>query len=168
MAMLEALLAALQGAFGQVGVSPLRERLMRMIEDRPGQHAMELCRNSGESWSTVQYHLSLLQKGEMVTSVEAGRTRRFFPPEMDERRVRLMAMLQDGRRLEVAQSILSEPGRRQVDICDEVGISRKTFRNAVGPLVEEGLLAERRGLRDNRYFPGEPLSELVHEAAELM
>lgn len=140
---------------------PLRRRLLDLIADQPGIHASELCRTAGEPWGTVQYHLSLLHKGEMVTSVEAGRERRFFPSEMDPRRAQLLALLHQGRRSQIASFIRDHPGSRQVDICDALDVSRKTFRSSVEPMVEEGLVHERRSLQDNRYFPQDGLVEIL-------
>jgi len=140
---------------------PLRRRLLDLIADSPGIHASELCRTAGEPWGTVQYHLTLLHKGEMVTSVEAGRERRFFPSAVDPRKARLLALLHQGRRTEIASFIRDHPGSRQVDICDALDVSRKTFRSSVEPMVEEGLVNERRSLQDNRYFPQEGLLEIL-------
>ena len=148
----------------------MRERLLAIIESRPGIHASELCRSAGEPWATVQYHLSLLHKGEMVTSVEAGRERHFFPAETDPMRARMLAMLLQGRRPEVARFIRDHPGSRQVDICDALELSRKTFRSSVAPLIEEGFVHERRGLQNHRYFAQgglEPLLEMAGDGAGL-
>jgi predicted transcriptional regulator len=163
------LLAAAQGLFGRVSgpellEQPMRRRLLQIIEERPGIHASELCRESGEPWGTVQYHLSLLHKGELVTTIEAGRERRFFPNQVDPARARLLAILHQGRRLEIASFIQGHPGARQVDICDALSLSRKTFRHAIEPLVEEGLVQERKGLSFNRYFPEEPLGSALEVA----
>lgn len=140
---------------------PVRRRLLSLIAQKPGIHASELCREAGEPWGTVQYHLSLLHRGEMVTSVEAGRERRFFPSEVDPARARLVAMLHQGRRGEIAAFIQEHPGSRQVDICNALDVSRKTFRSSVGPLVEEGLVLERKGLQSNRYFAQQPLAPIL-------
>ncbi len=140
---------------------PLRRRLLDMIAEQPGIHASQLCRSAGEPWGTVQYHLSLLHKGEMVTSVEAGRERRFFPSAVDPAKARLLALLHQGRRSEIAAFIRDHPGSRQVDICDALDVSRKTFRSSVEPMVEEGLVHERRSLQDNRYFPQDGLVEIL-------
>ena len=144
---------------------PLRRRLLDMIAEQPGIHASQLCRSAGEPWGTVQYHLSLLHKGEMVTSVEAGRERRFFPSEIDPRKARLLALLHQGRRSEIASFIRDHPGSRQVDICDALDVSRKTFRSSVEPMVEEGLVNERRSLQDNRYFAQDGLVEILGATA---
>lgn len=144
---------------------PMRRRLVDLIASRPGIHASELCREAGEPWGTVQYHLSLLHKGELVRAVEAGRERRFFPAGMDPARARLLALLNQGRRPEVAQYIRAHPGTRQVDVCDALDVSRKTFRHSVHPLVAENLIQEKRGLQNNRYFPLEPLGRLLDEAS---
>lgn len=143
--------------FGALGTTQVRNRLLALIRDKPGSHASELARSTGDPWSTVQYHLDLLSKGDMVTTIDAGRTKRFFPAGTDERKARLMAIMNEGRRQEIVELIRSEPGLRQVDLCKEIEVSRKTFRNAIGPLVDEGLVHERRTLQDNRYFPTDDL-----------
>lgn len=140
---------------------PMRRRLVDLIASRPGIHASELCREAGEPWGTVQYHLSLLHKGDLVRAVDAGRERRFFPSGMDPGRARLLALMNQGRRPEVAQFIRDHPGSRQVDVCDALDLSRKTFRNSVLPLVAENLIQEKRSLQNNRYFPLAGLSELI-------
>lgn len=147
-----------QALFGRVADDdwrdqPLRRRLLDLIESRPGIHASELCRTAGHPWGTVQYHLSLLHRSEMVTSVEAGRERHFFPTTVDPERARILAILNQGRRPEIAQYIKTHPGARQVDICGAIDVSRKTFRSSIVPLVASGLVHERRGLQENRYFP---------------
>jgi DNA-binding transcriptional ArsR family regulator len=142
---------------------PMRRRLLSLIESHPGIHASELCREAGEPWGTVQYHLSLLHKGDLVTAIDSGRERRFFPSETDPAKARLLALLTQGRRPEIAAYIRANPGARQVDVCDALGISRKTFRNSVLPMMKEGLVAEKRGLQSNRYFPLAGLEPLLAE-----
>jgi len=146
---------------------PLRRRLLDIIQSRPGIHASELCRAAEEPWGTVQYHLSLLHRGDMVTAIEAGRERHFFPSQVDPQHARLVAMMQQGRRHEIAAFIRDHPGARQVDICQAVDVSRKTFRSSIEPLMVEGLVHERRGLQNNRYFPQEPLNKLLDSEAPL-
>jgi predicted transcriptional regulator len=142
---------------------PMRRRLLALIETHPGIHASELCREAGEPWGTVQYHLSLLHKGELVHAIDAGRERRFFPSETDPAKARPLALLTQGRRPEIAAFIRANPGARQVDVCEALGISRKTFRNSVMPMMAEGLVAEKRGLQSNRYFPLAGLEPLLSQ-----
>lgn len=142
---------------------PMRRRLADLIARKPGIHASELCREAGEPWGTVQYHLSLLHKGDLVRAVEAGRERRFFPHSVDPGKARLLALMNQGRRPEVARFIRDHPGARQVDVCDALDVSRKTFRNSVLPLVAENLIQEKRGLQNNRYFPLAGLDALLAE-----
>jgi predicted transcriptional regulator len=144
---------------------PVRRRLLALIETSPGIHASQLCREAGEPWGTVQYHLALLHKGELVRAVAAGRERRFFPPGMEDGRMHLLALLNQGRRHEVASFIRDHPGTRQVDVCDALDLARKTFRRAISPLVGEGLVHEKRGLHSNRYFPQGGLDQLLGPAA---
>lgn len=131
---------------------PVRKRLFGIIRKEPGIHASEICRETGEAWGTVQYHLSLLQKSELVTSVDAGRERRFFPGGIEPEKARLLGLMQSGRRQDIVSWIRDNPGTRQVDVCNALAVSRKTFRSAVAPLMAAGLVQEQRGLQANRYF----------------
>ncbi len=140
---------------------PVRRRILDLIQLRPGIHASELCRESGEAWGTVQYHLALLDKGDLVTAVSAGRERRFFEGGIDPERAQIMGVLNQGRRQEIARFIQENPGSRQVDVCNAVSVSRKTFRASIAPLVDAGLVAEQKGLQTNRYFADDNLSELL-------
>lgn len=140
---------------------PVRARLLRLIEDRPGLHASSLCRESGQPWGTVQYHLSLLEKADLVSTVETGRERHFFPPGTDARRARLLAVLGHGRRADVATFVREHPGCRQVDICEGTQLSRKTFRQNMPELLAEGLVQERLGAQSNRYYPGPELETVL-------
>lgn len=143
---------------------PMRRRLVDLISRRPGMHASELCREAGEPWGTIQYHLSLLHKGELVQSFEAGRERRFFASGIDPNRARLLALLNHGHRPELSQYIRDHPGARQVDVCDALDITRKSFRQAVRPMIAENLVQQRRTLQDSRYYPLEGLHSLLAEA----
>ena len=156
--MWEALLSVVQAFFGRVQgrddllEQPLRRRIYGIIQRHPGIHASELCRESGEAWGTVQYHLQLLRKGDLVQSLEAGRERRFFPPDIDPEEAHVVSVLNQGRRHEIFDCIRENPGIRQVDVCNAVAVSRKTFRSSIRALVDEGLIQERKGLQTNRYF----------------
>lgn len=151
----------------RIAKQPVRQRLLGLIDQEPGIHASQLCREVGESWGTVQYHLGLLRKAQMVRSVSAGRERQFYPPSVQPEHVRMLALLRQGRREEIAHFIHANPGARQVDICRGLRVSRKTFRASIVPLMEEGLLRERKGLQTNRYFPGDALGGLLGEEAEV-
>lgn len=136
-----------------------------MIATHPGIHGSELSREAGEAWGTVQYHLSLLHKNELVHAMETGRERRYFLPGLEPARARLVALMNHGRRPEVAQFIRDNPGARQIDVCEALDLSRKTFRGAVQALVAEHLVQERRGLQSTRYFPLDGLSQLLSDTA---
>jgi predicted transcriptional regulator len=145
---------------------PVRRHLMGLIRRRPGIHASEICRESGEAWGTVQYHLSLLKTGELIQTVEAGRALRFFPQGEVDEVDRLTLIVGQGRRTDIAQYIRDNPGIRQVDVCNAVGVSRKTLRASVAVMMQAGLISERKGLQSNRYFPEAALETVLGPAGE--
>lgn len=146
---------------------PLRQRVMGLIRREPGIHASQICRETGQPWSTVQYHLRLLQQTEMVTSVDTGRERGFFPDDIDAEKANLVMLLREGRKEAIARLIQAQPGIRQVDICRAAPVSRKAFRRSVDSLIEAGLVAEHRGLQTNRYFPGAELRDLLDRPSSM-
>ncbi len=148
---------------GRIREQSTRRRLLGIIESNPGIHASELTREVDESWGTVQYHLGLLREADLVSTVEAGRERRFFPSDVDPTKARLLAIMTQGRRAEIADFIRNHPGARQVDICQALAVSRKTFRSSVSPMIEEGLLEEQRSLQSNRYFAGPTMVAFEHD-----
>jgi predicted transcriptional regulator len=141
---------------------PMRKQLVNLIKTHPGIHTSELAREVDQPWGTVHYHLRLLRQADLVSTVDAGRERRFFPLGMDDTKARLLSLLHQGRRPDIARYIREHPGSRQVDICDALEVSRKTFRSSVGPLVDEGLVREQRGLNSHRYFPAADLNLALH------
>lgn len=154
---------AISQVLGPLDEQPVRKKLLGLIRKSPGIHASELARGMDESWGTVQYHLNLLRKADMVQSVEAGRERRFFPDGVESSKIRMMTVLTQGRRSEIAEFIHANPGARQVDICKALDVSRKTFRSSIKPMVEEGLVQEQKGLQVNRYFAEESMAHALGE-----
>ncbi|MGB0653674.1 MAG: winged helix-turn-helix transcriptional regulator [Thermoplasmatota archaeon] len=145
---------------------PVRRRLVDLISDQPGIHASELCRQADESWGAVQYHLSLLDKADLIKSVSSGRERRFFRGGVEDGLARRLALVRQGRRQEIAEFIGANPGCRQVDVCKALGVSRKTFRAAINSLSDEGLVLERKGQRNNIYYPQAALQPVLGASGE--
>ncbi len=141
---------------------PVRRRLLDIISDQPGIHASELCRQADESWGSVQYHLSLLRRASLIKSVTSGRERRFFSSTLDNGLARRLALVRQGRRYEIADFIQQNPGCRQVDVCEALGVSRKTFRAAIDSLANEELVVERKGQRNNLYYPQQDLDPVLN------
>ncbi len=141
---------------------PVRRRLLDIISDQPGIHASELCRQADESWGSVQYHLSLLRRASLIKSVTSGRERRFFSSSLDSGLARRLALVRQGRRYEIADFIQQNPGCRQVDVCEALNVSRKTFRAAIDSLADEKLVVERKGQRNNLYYPQQDLDPVLN------
>ncbi len=158
----------LMAASDDLLAQPVRKRLFGIIKREPGIHASEICRESGEAWGTVQYHLSLLQQNDMVQSVEAGRERRFFPPDIQPEVARLLGLLHCDRRQGIVSWLREHPGARQVDVCNALSVSRKAFRSAVGPLVAEGLVQEQKGIQTNRYYVDEGVHGVVSPSPDVV
>lgn len=71
-----------------------------------------------------------------------------------------MAVLREGRTMEIVDAIISTPGAIQKDLTGRLGMSRKVLRGRLNLLRDLQLLDERPQARARRYFPTETLLRL--------
>lgn len=57
----------------------MRRRILNLVHEFPGLHLRELQRRAQTSAMLVEYHLNVLERLGLVTSLEEGGYRRFFP-----------------------------------------------------------------------------------------
>lgn len=162
---------ALAFAFGMVRYAPTRpERLplqkiraaiLDFLKRRPGASITEICRETGIAWGTAQHHLYLLRRAGLAASAPSGRTHRFFLPHIDERAQRVFGVLHNPGAQRLARRVVESPGLRQKDLCEQLGFTRKVFREHVNLLKDAGLVAEIMRPRVRLYVPLDGLRPLL-------
>lgn len=156
---------------GAVLVAPLYARLRRdevldhagrsLVYDRiradPGVSADRLAASVDFGWSTLAYHLRVLERTDLVVSVREGRHRRFFDRE-DGRfangRKLAVAVLKNEHTLAVGRAILDGPGVTQKALSERFHLSPSSVHWHVERLRNVGLLEKKRDGHHVRYFPG--------------
>lgn len=123
----------------------VRDQLVQAVRAEPGITPPELQRLTGAGWSTVVYHLSLLEKNKFVSSLIDGRHKRFFPTEdvaWNERGK--IAALKNLRTRELYELITNEPGVGPSDLAERVSLSRQAIYWHVERLERAGLVGRDR------------------------
>ncbi len=134
----------------------VRETMVSAIRADPGVTAPKLQTLTGAGWSTVVYHLGILERNKVVSSLLDGRHRRFFPVDTtnwsDRTRI---AMLKNARTKELYEAILGEPGVGFRELSHHVGISRPALYWHVDRLTKAGLVGQDKDGSKVRFYANE-------------
>lgn len=147
-----------------------RDGLLQLIREEPGISPPELHGRVGGGWSTVVYHLTVLEKNQLVSSLIDGRHKRFFPTEaIDWSRRGSLAALRNARTKALYQLIEEDPGAIQAHLARRLGVSVAATQWHLERLQRAELVGgERRG-RKVHYFPvgPQPAAPTPKEAVEV-
>ncbi|MGQ0537211.1 MAG: winged helix-turn-helix transcriptional regulator [Methanobacteriota archaeon] len=129
----------------------VREEILETIRARPGIYATELHDATSYGWGTVTYHLAVLEKNRLVTSVREGPRRRYFVAgAVDFRHREALALLNNATPRHLLRLLSERPGLIQREIGVELGLSPSTVNWHLSKLSAAGLVAmspNGRGIR---------------------
>jgi len=140
-----------------------RELVYDRIRQEPGISAHRLADTVDFGWSTLAYHLRVLEKTELVVSVRDGRYRRFFDRESGRYangRKHLVAVLKNDQTLAIARAVMDAPGVTQKALAERFALSPSSVHWHVERLEAAGLLLRARDGHNVRYSPGAAWSEV--------
>lgn len=143
-----------------------RQDIVRAIERAPGISMSELVRRIGLPWSTMHYHLHLLNQAGIISSIRLGRERRLFGEEATQGTRSAIALLRRRRIWDFVSTVFHKPGLRQTDIARGTSLQRKSLRRYIDLLKNEGLLIEVRESKYRRYYPTNRLTFLIQELGD--
>ncbi|HEX9816141.1 MAG TPA: winged helix-turn-helix transcriptional regulator, partial [Candidatus Thermoplasmatota archaeon] len=130
-----------------------RETIADAIRQDPGITAPKLHSLTGASWSTVIYHLRILERNGLVSSLVEGRYRHYFPTDTVHASSRgRMAALQNQRTKEMYELLLDVPGLDRKDLASRIGISRPATYWHLERLERTGLVGRDRDGRRTLFF----------------
>lgn len=148
---------------------PARESLFRAIRESPGIHFLELRRVVGErgtpvAFGALAYHLSQLERFQLVTSKRAGRYRRYFETAAVGGDAARIALIQTQPMPLVARAVLGRPGASQAELHALLWVALPVTRQALAYHLrrleaKELVVRESRG-RSTAYKPTERLLRL--------
>jgi DNA-binding MarR family transcriptional regulator len=130
----------------------VRGQIYGFIKTNPGVHYNQILRKVGVKNGTLSYHLSVLEKTELIQSRREGlKYRVFYPTGMSfpkKERFRLTDL-----QIQILESIKKHPGLTQKQIARSLGRKPQTINYNIKVLDQAGLVSvERRG-RHTLCFP---------------
>jgi DNA-binding MarR family transcriptional regulator len=118
---------------------PVRQRLLRHLGEHPGARLKDLVAVGGASRNNVAYHLAVLERNRLVSSVTLSKARHYVlggaqgPPVA-------AALLSNRRRRSIAGYVASHPGCPQRDVCEALSLRPSRVHEQVRILEGAGLL----------------------------
>jgi len=113
-----------------------RNRIVKVITGDPGIHFRKLSRIVDLKQGVLSYHLNVLEKSELVKSVQDGNNRRFYPYDQKVKPEMFLTDLQRS----IVQVIYDSPGISQSKISKQLGRSKALINYHLRILREANLV----------------------------
>lgn len=136
-----------------------RRRIAEVVQATPGIHFSEVVRALDYAPTTVRYHLSVLEREGVLSSLEVGRYLRYYPREKGEHlrrdalsgeEKRVLAMLRQRVPLAVAIELLVHGPTTHAPLAATVGVSPSTLTHHLQKMAAVGVVAMDREGRETR------------------
>lgn len=137
----------------------IRDQILQVVRNDPGITTSDLARRVDAGWGTVVYHLSVLERNNMVSSLIDGRFHRFFPVGVIDFSARgQVAVLKNERTKLIYELIDTEPGIVQEVLARRVGISAPAAIFHLKRLEEVGMVGRVKKGRKVHYYTNEKMA----------
>jgi DNA-binding transcriptional ArsR family regulator len=143
-----------------------RELLYDLIKTEPGVSTNKLAKEVPFGWSTLTYHLRVLERNEAIVSVRDGRYKRFFDRQSGRfanGRKYILAVLKNDATFDIARFIRQKPGSSQKEVATHFQLSPSSVHWHVERLSEVGLVNKAREAHNVKYNPGEAWDHVTIE-----
>lgn len=123
----------------------MRRRILGLVNQYPGLHLREIQRRAQTSVMLVEYHLNVLERVGLVTSLEEGGYRRFFPARDAKmalgRTERVwLGLLRQPVPLGIALYLVENPLAPHKELADVVPITKSTLTYHLKNMEAAGLV----------------------------
>jgi DNA-binding transcriptional ArsR family regulator len=146
--------------------NPLRDDILQLVQETPGISASELGRRVDCGWGTLVYHLTVLERMQLVSSAREGRHKRFFAQgRINYSDKGAVGLLANPAARTILDAIRASPGSIQKDLSERLSLSPGTVAWHVDRLAAEGLVIREDEGRTVRYYPSERLLQLTRSLA---
>lgn len=134
----------------------IRDQILQVVRNDPGINTTDLARRVDAGWGTVVYHLSVLERNNLVSSLVDGRFHRFFPVGVIDFSARgQVAVMKNERTKQIYELIDVEPGIVQEALARRVGISPPAAIFHLKRLEEVGMVGRVKKGRKVHYYTNE-------------
>lgn len=144
--------------------NPLRDDILDVVDREPGISASELGRRLSCGWGTLVYHLTVLERMQLLSSAREGRHKRFFVQgRINYSDKGAVGLLANPAARTLLLAIQEHPGVIQKELARMLGLTSGTISWHVERLSSAGLVVKEEDGRAVRYYPAQKLAELTRQ-----
>ncbi|HJQ93052.1 MAG TPA: winged helix-turn-helix transcriptional regulator [Candidatus Thermoplasmatota archaeon] len=147
---------------------PMRQQLLRAIQDRPGIHLRELASAHETAVTNTQWHLRKLEQAALVKTQKVQGRRLYYPVQGgQESKAKAIenAALRNPNAERVTEFLAANAGCNQRALAEALGMNPGTVRWHLRKLESAGLVRVIQEGAHARYFLMKPLARAARPAA---
>jgi predicted transcriptional regulator len=121
-----------------------RRHIYQTIDKYPGIHFRELYRKSNISMGSLEYHLNILERNDLIyAKKESGFTRYFVKGKLGSEDKELASMLQNDKLRKMVFTLVLNPGLTHKNLTQKLGWPKSTISFYLKKLLTKGVVEER-------------------------
>ena len=126
-----------------------RRRIYKLVEKFPGIHFRELFRKSNISMGSLEYHLNVLEKSDLIYLKKEGHyTRYFLKGNLGEEDKVLATMLRNDKLRRLLLTLVLNPGLSHKTLSNNLNWAKSTTSFYLKKLVDKNIVEERKTEQD--------------------
>ncbi|WP_052418695.1 winged helix-turn-helix transcriptional regulator [Methanolacinia paynteri] len=153
------------GRIGSILDNKKRKEILEYVCENPGRCFEEIASAMDIKRDSLRYHIKRLSQGDYIVIENTDNSRRVFPNHGTfsglERKI--ISMSHNPTQLKILALITKYPGIRNVDLKDELGISKSAVSWHVGKIESAGLLSCRKSGTARHYYIRSGLERIIVE-----
>ncbi len=146
-----------------------RSRIYNLIRDDEGIHLREVCRKLDKKMGVIQYHINVLEKAGLISSLKDGRYRRFFinnNHESNDKRSLIISVLKREPSFKIMQALLENEKVHHNDLASLLNISSQAITWHIKRLQAYELIDFEKQGKQKVYFIREDVLPLIKTVLE--
>ena len=129
----------------------IRRNIYDVIAKNPGLHLSQIARMLDTRVSLIEYHLSFLEKSEIITVLKVGYSRYYLKNQMGRKDGEILSQLRQEIPLRIVLFLLNNPNSRHKEILKNVDVSKSTLSYHLNKLVKHGLIISQNHIDEKGY-----------------
>ena len=141
-----------------------RRKIYSFIQEHPGTHEREISRRLHIPLSTLDYHLHLLSRRDLISSSEDGHYKKYYATgKISVKEKKIIGILRQKVKRKIIIFLLLNPDSTHKKICEYINLAPSTTSFHLNILVDLEIIKRNLIGRETEYYVENPeyISDLV-------
>lgn len=138
-----------------------RRKIYEVVRQHAGSHLREIQRASDLSFGMISYHLSYLERHNLIKEEKDGNYVRYYPVSVDTKNEKLLGLLRQRSVRTILLFIVTHEGASHQEISAGVTLSPSTTTWHLKKLIENNIVVCNKKIKGNAYSLGVPKERII-------